>query len=111
LEIYNQVTIGENLITILVQTLEGLNHLHLRGIVHRDLKLANLLIVSENPFRIKIADFGLASDKLYFQTFCGTQLYVAPKVYLAERYTPAMDIWSLAVILLLLRSAILHKEK
>src|SRR5438105_4119141 len=93
LEDFHQVAVQENLLTILIQTLEGLAHLHSRGVVHRDLKPANILVASENPFSIKIADFGLATDKPYLKSFCGTYIYAAPEVYLAKPYTPAVDLW------------------
>ena len=68
------------------QLLEGVRYCHSHGVVHRDLKLENLLLEKEHELsRILIVDFGLA--KGHFQvapmamdTVCGTPHYVAPEV-------------------------------
>eukprot|EP00959_Pyramimonas_sp_CCMP1952_P141416 2959875-Pyramimonas_sp.AAC.1 len=64
--------------------LQGVCYLHEKGIVHRDLKLENLLLKSKGDFTtIKIADFGLAKrNDLHargMETICGTPQYVAPE--------------------------------
>ena len=54
-----------------------------RGVVHRDLKLENLLLANQKELtRIKIADFGLAKKaaESAMDTICGTPQYVAPEV-------------------------------
>ena len=54
-----------------------------RGVVHRDLKLENLLLTIENDISmLKIADFGLAkkAQEAAMNTICGTPQYVAPEV-------------------------------
>jgi calcium/calmodulin-dependent protein kinase I len=90
------------------QIFEALAYLHDVGVVHRDLKLENLLLVSKNEddLRIKLADFGLS--KLYagrvMQTACGTPFYVAPDVLLGGGYGPSVDCWSAGVLLYVLLS-------
>ena len=59
---------------------------------------ANLPISS-----VVIADFGLARNaktaRQVFQTQCGTPSYVAPEILLGKPYTPAVDVWSMGVML------------
>jgi serine/threonine protein kinase len=87
-------------LTILYQGLEALRYLSSRGISHRDLKPENILIYHRSPscFRIKIGDFGLAKDASILRTTCGTQPYMAPEIWLGNRYTDKVDVWSLGVI-------------
>lgn len=54
-----------------------------RGVVHRDLKLENLLLATPQDItKVKIADFGLAkkAQESQMETICGTPQYVAPEV-------------------------------
>eukprot|EP00898_Chlorokybus_atmophyticus_P006787 jgi/Chlat1/7109/Chrsp57S06734 len=94
------------------QILDGVAYLHDLGIVHRDLKLENLLLENNEPdSRVKIADFGLSKFFIngdVLQTLCGSPQYVAPEVLDAgvnqSCYTPAVDMWSIGVILYILLS-------
>jgi serine/threonine protein kinase len=65
---------------VLLQLIQGLSYLHSNGIIHRDLKLSNLLLNSK--YQLKIADFGLAvklQDPAGEQkTMCGTPNYISP---------------------------------
>lgn len=83
------------------QIFAGMKFLHERKIVHRDLKLSNLLVDSE--YNIKIADFGCSrivpEDDGLLSTYCGTPLTMAPEVLFGDDYTPKCDIWSLGILL------------
>ncbi|KAI9007065.1 kinase-like domain-containing protein [Gaertneriomyces semiglobifer] len=84
---------------ILAATVEALAFLHRRGIVHRDVKCANILL-TENAV-VKIADFGV-SEKLT-QTICvrnsivGTPYWMSPEVITGQEYSTGADIWSLGI--------------
>ena len=69
-------------------------------IVHRDLKLANILI--NNDLVVKLGDFGFAKhfeDNSLLQSYCGTPITMAPEILKREKYNEKCDIWSLGIIL------------
>ncbi|KAJ5795192.1 hypothetical protein N7457_001791 [Penicillium paradoxum] len=84
------------------QMFEGLNYLHHRGVLHRDIKAANILI--SNRGLLKFADFGLArffskSRQLDYTNRVITIWYRPPELLLGEtRYGPAVDLWSAACV-------------
>eukprot|EP01025_Chloroclados_australasicus_P018255 TRINITY_DN1946_c0_g2_i2.p1 TRINITY_DN1946_c0_g2~~TRINITY_DN1946_c0_g2_i2.p1 ORF type:complete len:675 (-),score=121.75 TRINITY_DN1946_c0_g2_i2:1748-3772(-) len=94
--------------TCFVQLLRGIRYLHQHKIVHRDLKLENLLLAAPDDItHVKIADFGLAKKvaEQQMQTICGTPQYVAPEIIMGNRdleYGPAVDMWSAGVVLFIL---------
>ena len=62
-------------------------YLHDKGIVHRDLKLENVLL--DERCRVKLGDFGFTREYekgVYMETFCGTTGYAAPEVLQGKRY-------------------------
>ena len=79
----------------------GLQYLHEKGIVYRDLKLDNLLLDREGF--VKIADFGLCKEGMSYgmrtSTFCGTPEFLAPEVLTDVSYTRAVDWWGLGVLI------------
>lgn len=78
-----------------VQILNAFKTLVENNIMHRDLKLANIL---KHDGTIKIADFGFAKilgDSHITKTMLGSPLNMAPEVLAANEYTNKADIWSI----------------
>lgn len=83
------------------QLVLAVEHLHRAGVVHRDLKIENLLLDEQD--NIKLIDFGLSncagilgySDP--FSTQCGSPAYAAPELLSRKKYGPKVDVWSIGV--------------
>ncbi|KAF7730801.1 serine/threonine-protein kinase KIN2 [Apophysomyces ossiformis] len=86
------------------QIVSALDYCHRNSIVHRDLKIENILITKEEE--IKIIDFGLSniySPLRLLNTFCGSLYFAAPELLRAKDYTgPEVDVWSFGVVLYVL---------
>lgn len=81
------------------QLVSALTYLEERHIMHRDIKLENILL--DKNMQPKIADFGWASHSLNNQrtSFCGTVLYLSPEMINKEDYSNKIDIWSVGILL------------
>ena len=71
-------------------------------LVHRDLKLENIILDQDG--NLKITDFGfanfIADHETYLRTVCGSPMYAPPEIFLGVPYKgPPLDIWSLGVLL------------
>lgn len=86
------------------QLFEGLDYLHTRGVLHRDIKAANILVGKDGI--LKIADFGLARfyakhHQLEYTNRVITIWYRSPELLLGEtKYTAAVDVWSAACVMM-----------
>mmetsp|Transcript_24751 Transcript_24751/g.62835 ORF Transcript_24751/g.62835 Transcript_24751/m.62835 type:complete len:1266 (-) Transcript_24751:519-4316(-) len=98
--------LSETLVAVYIgQVLQGLQYLHDQGVVHRDIKGANILTTKEGL--VKLADFGVAAklgeleerrDELQ-QHVVGTPYWMAPEVIEMTQVTSASDIWSVGCLI------------
>ncbi|KAJ5742125.1 hypothetical protein N7533_011534 [Penicillium manginii] len=92
---------------IMHQLLEGLVKMHRENIAHRDLKPQNILLISRDPPRVKIGDFGISKrvpkdSSTRYDTRYSSGGYCAPEITKGkakEQYTKAVDLWSLGCIM------------
>ncbi|WWD20545.1 hypothetical protein CI109_105021 [Kwoniella shandongensis] len=86
------------------QIIDGVNYLHSMGLAHRDLKLDNCVMTSDNI--VKLIDFGTATvfhypgkHQIPASGVVGSDPYLAPEVLSKESYDPRLtDVWSVAII-------------
>lgn len=85
---------------IITQTLDGIGYAHEKGVVHRDMKTANIMI--NNDGRIKINDFGIARIDSTTLTrvgdLVGTPSYMSPEQFKGEEARRTTDLYSIGVI-------------
>ncbi|XP_077071156.1 NUAK family SNF1-like kinase 1 isoform X2 [Siphateles boraxobius] len=83
------------------QITSAVHYCHKNGVVHRDLKLENVLL--DKDLNVKLADFGLSNRFTRgrrLDTFCGSPLYASPEIVNGLPYHgPEVDCWSLGVLL------------
>ncbi len=91
-----------------IQACAGLDYAHRRGIIHRDVKPGNLMIVGGpvggGPMTVKLTDFGIAraieqTRITQVGSVVGTAAYLAPEQVRGEEATPATDVYALGVVL------------
>ena len=93
---------------ILSILVSAIGYIHSNNIVHRDLKLENILLVNkDNPYDLKIIDFGISgilSNVGGEIIHAGTMMYSPPEVVSKTDLTsnPKIDSWSLGIILFVL---------
>ncbi|KAM0191126.1 hypothetical protein ACHAPC_002396 [Botrytis cinerea] len=79
----------------------ALKYFHENGVIYRDLKLDNILLTLDG--HIKIADYGLCKEDMWYGsttgTFCGTPEFMAPEILLDKKYGRAVDWWAFGVLI------------
>lgn len=101
--------LNENLTKIfLKQILDGLTYLHSKGICHRDIKSANILLDING--KVKLSDFGCSNQMVslidsssceeFMSSLKGTLPWMAPEVICQKKYGKKADIWSLGCTLI-----------
>ena len=87
----------------LAQMLDSLDYMHGKRVVHRDLKLENILI--DDQLNLKVADFGFACYKSIdtLKSYRGTMTYMAPEIKEGKQYKGTeVDVFSIGVILFII---------
>lgn len=91
----------EEILDLFAQALVGLEHMHSKNVIHRDIKSHNLLITDE--MQVKLADFGLAQvmdeSSTISQNLIGTPWYFSPELCKGEPFSFKSDIWALGIVL------------
>ncbi|XP_074663072.1 uncharacterized protein LOC141915445 [Tubulanus polymorphus] len=83
---------------IMRQLVSAVDHMHKTHVVHRDLKLENVML--DKDINVKLIDFGLGNvfnDSKILLTNCGSPGYTAPEVLTKKPHGPAVDIWALGI--------------
>ncbi|KAL4445967.1 hypothetical protein ABPG74_010959 [Tetrahymena malaccensis] len=83
----------------LFQIIQSLKYIHSKGVIHRDLKIANIFL--NDKMVVKLADFGLSAMMKNSQkrkTVCGTPNYIAPEVLKNQGHDYLVDNWAIGVI-------------
>lgn len=91
----------ERVVEIIAQVADGLDYAHQNGVVHRDVKPANIMVLDNGA--VKIADFGIAQLQTGAKTMTGNVLgtpkYMAPEQIMGKPVDGRADIFSLGVVL------------
>jgi len=86
---------------VLYEIAFGLSYLHALGVVHRDIKSANIMVTHDN--HVKLVDFGIGrltppGHSITMTSGIGTPLWMSPEVMIAARYDTSCDCYSFALV-------------
>jgi len=90
----------EKIWKIFIQICLGINYIHSKNILHRDLKTMNIFLMKDE--RVRIGDLGVArvlNQNSFAKTFVGTPYYLSPEICEEKPYNEKSDMWALGCIL------------
>jgi len=98
------IKMTENKAALMIkQILRGINYMHAKNLIHRDMKPDNVLMASTdtNNLDLKLADFGFSTfydPKVALKMSLGSPMYMAPEVLNKKEYNEKADLWSVGII-------------
>jgi serine/threonine protein kinase len=101
----NLINSNKKIFNIIYQISLALFHLKQKKIVHKDIKLENILVteLNENNIKIKLCDFGCAtqcfSKKIFQFSKKGTAQYLSPEIVITHKFDYKADVWALGIII------------
>lgn len=96
--LHKENTFPEEIVRVYVaEIITAVDHLHRNGIIYRDIKPENILLDREG--HIVLCDFGLSIKNVCATTYCGTPEYIAPEIIREDKYTEAVDYYTIGVLL------------
>ena len=105
LKTQNKLITKEKIFQIIYQISKALLHLKQKKIVHKDLKLENILVtdLNENNITVKLGDFGCATQcftkKIFQFSKKGTAQYLSPEIIITHKFDYKADVWALGIII------------
>lgn len=92
------------------QLFTALHYMHEEGIVHRDIKMENILVdcnlgSKDNKLIVKLTDFGFSAFKQEdgkFKQGVGSRYYIAPEILVKKPYDQKVDVWSASIVVYIL---------
>ncbi|ELA47982.1 serine/threonine protein kinase [Vavraia culicis subsp. floridensis] len=105
--LFNEHLTENTVLKIVRMVLQALEYMHRSNVMHRDIKLENVLLTKTH---IKICDFGLAASRDEHYTYCGTRKYMAPEM--GGKYDELIDVYGVGLLMYkLLRGVTMDKER
>ena len=94
----------EQVKSIMKQLVSAVLYCHQKGVIHRDIKLENILI--DNHGQIRLTDFGLSvkmeDDTEMFDGILGTSRYISAEMLAKTGYNSSTDVWAIGIVLFML---------